>query len=46
MLPESVSQEQRTCSCGYTVKKKDMFFVIEHGVWHLICYDCGSEFVI
>lgn len=47
MLPESVADTDRICpSCGYKVKRKDEFYIIEHGVWHLICYNCGDEWVV
>jgi hypothetical protein len=48
MPPESVelTEQQRTCDCGYTVKKNDCFYVIDMNVWHLICYSCNNEFVI
>lgn len=46
MEPEYVLDEnQRKCLCGYMTRKKDAFWVDTYAVWHIICYQCGCEWV-
>lgn len=44
---ESASEDQKTTCvrCGYTPRRKDKFYVEDFGVWHVICYECGNEYV-
>ena len=46
-VQEFASDDQKaTCAnCGYTPRKKDKFWVEDFGVWHVICYECGFEYV-
>ena len=49
MLPEYAVKPDRTereCFCGRTVPVKDLLWVQEYQVWHAICYECGSEFIL
>lgn len=47
MPPESVSEADRKCpACGYVVKQKDVMFVIDQDVIHMICYACGHEWIV
>ena len=46
MQPASAEQDVTKCpSCGYKIRNKDKMFVTDHNVWHVICYDCGMEFI-
>ena len=46
MLPESADDQKTQCpSCGYKIRDKDKMFVTDHKVWHIICYECGMEFI-
>ncbi len=31
--------------CGYRPRVADTIFIEEHQVFHVICYDCGKEWV-
>lgn len=46
MVPESaVDLIDRKCDCGYHVRRADTFYVDTYDVYHLICYNCGHEWV-
>lgn len=31
--------------CGYRPRLADSHYIVEHKVLHVICYDCGNEWV-
>lgn len=31
--------------CGYRPQKRDRSFIEEYDVWHIVCYNCGKEWV-
>ena len=33
------------CECGYHPRRTDALWVAEYGVFHVICYKCGKEWV-
>jgi hypothetical protein len=46
MLPASVPErDERTCNCGYVIPEKDLVFIQDQGIWHIICYGCGTEWI-
>lgn len=47
MEQDSASDQQDTnCDrCGYRPRRKDKFYVKEFECWHVICYECGYEYV-
>lgn len=48
MPPASADDEATICpnaKCGYKIRNKDKMFVTDHKVWHVICYNCGMEFI-
>jgi len=49
MQPASVAKLDRTereCFCGRIIPVKDLLWIQEYKVWHAICYECGSEFIL
>ena len=45
MLPESADQTDCCPDCGYRFRKNDKMFILDKEITHVICYNCGSEFV-
>ncbi len=46
MPQESVDSPYTNCPyCGIRIWNKDKSFVTDHNVWHVICYECGKEFI-
>ena len=45
VLEFAVDLIDRKCDCGYHVRKSDCFYVEDYDVYHLICYNCGHEWV-
>ncbi len=38
--------EDNSCSqCGYRPRSTDKMYIEEHDVTHVICYQCGREWV-
>ena len=33
------------CDCGYQPRNSDCHEVVEHDVVHVVCYQCGKEWV-
>ena len=33
------------CSCGYHPRAQDVLWIEDHKVFHVICYECGREWV-
>ena len=33
------------CDCGYAPKAADCAWIDDHDVLHVICYECGKEWV-
>lgn len=31
--------------CHYRTRRSDRHYVAEHDVWHIVCYNCGVEWV-
>lgn len=34
-----------TCDCGWHIPITDVAWIAEHGVTHVVCYNCGKEWV-
>lgn len=42
----AVKRETCTCAkCGFRPPWKDTMYIEEHEVTHVICYNCGNEWV-
>ena len=46
MVQESaVDLIDRVCDCGYHTRRSDAFYISDFDVYHIICYNCGHEWV-
>jgi predicted RNA-binding Zn-ribbon protein involved in translation (DUF1610 family) len=43
--PDRRDQGDDCPTCGYTPTKRDRYPIIEYGVVHVRCYQCGEEWV-
>ena len=42
---DTAAEEGQCPTCGYRTQKRDRHWVPEYGVVHVVCYNCGKEWV-
>ena len=42
---ENENEYPFTCECGWNIPIKDVAWIAVQGVTHVVCYNCGKEWV-
>ena len=44
--PDAEDRGEDVCpDCGYHPQKRDRSYIEDYDVWHVVCYNCGKEWV-